>query len=198
MRFLARIAKSAVLSPIVTKSPDLFGIDHYLDLDGHRAIVRFKEGGVQLKEPDGRWTYFRLRKHTAGRIQAERIYVEITKRDQLAAQRMAAYLERIAEEEKRAFEEQKRVATIRAECVSLQARLDATLAECGLSTRNGVRFYVSGARGEKRLLPTYVPTRGAMTVELSVTPERARELLEILIREKFLHPLPQNCRSSAP
>lgn len=186
MRFMAGIAKSAVLSEVV-RDDDPMGMAsprYLLDIDGKRGVVEFNEGSVSVLRGDGSWTLFGLPKKTKGRAQARRIYDEIVYADRRAAERVAA----IEAQQARAIAEKAHREEMLASARSLQATFDGLMADRSLPNNCGVRFYVPGSSGGS-YVPSYAPWRASVMTSLEVTPENAARLLDLLVEHGFIRPM---------
>ncbi len=186
MRFLARIAKTATLSLVPSDDTLRVTLDrHFLDLDGHRAIVSFEPNTVRLLRGDGRWESFPLPKNTRGQQQARLLYTEIVECDRLEAERRDRQVAALDAEIQRRDADKAHRAALAQACAELQERFHAIVAARQLDAHCGVRFYVADA-SRVGASPSYPPTRAAVIADLHVTPEEGGRLLDLLLQGGFL------------
>jgi hypothetical protein len=178
MRFLARLSPGATLEPSVTQPSN-----YYLTVGGKCGYVRFTNGmvwlqGKSLWEAHG----YPLRKHRAGRLHAEAILQRITRDHDLVAPRIARFREADLGVAGLATRKSEHALATK----ELQRKFDDAMADRGLTSDCGVRFYVvEGGWEYGRPSP---PTQASVLCNLKVTPESAGTLLDLLVVGGFLRP----------
>lgn len=187
MRYLARYAKLATLSPVKLG----YGVLHHqnlcLEIDGKVGVVRINQGSVDLLWGDT-VTRVGLPRGGKGNKAAKQIHDEIVHRERLVAEREARRLAAEAAERGKLDAAKADLEARQAAACELQARFDGLLAERGLPAQCGVRFYVRGSNREGEV-PSYPQHEATVLTDLRVTPERAGPLLDLLIAGGFIRPL---------